>query len=492
MAHLRQQYVALSLIGLGLLALFGALVAEFPLLHYFPGPGVTIGFDEIFGHNWVHGSLWYAGIFSAAFLLLAVAALLAPRRPTRGALALIFGFPVLFAATLIYMYPAMAMDVIHYYAEARTLWIYHMNSITVPVSAHLFIVGMSWPQSGSPYGPFWQILTGPSTLLAGDHWAWGVLGMKLIAAIAYLASAWLIYLTVRRLWPRRALFAVVLFAWNPFVAFRAVGNGHNDIVTVAFVLLAIYCVVSERWYWVFPALAAATMIKYVPIMLAPLFVISIVQLARERQNRRILIESGAGLIAATIISLALFAVFWDGSATFDSLRLATQPITSTPLVLATWLTGRVGSGHEMAIANLIVRLAFAGIYSAVLFSSRPRPERLISGCILIFFAYLVIATPWFRPWYFLWFVPLTVLQPSRWYVALGIIASFTVNFADLVEHYRVHLGWLQGHELGLIAAPVIVQFLLPCLVLVAALLLTRSPDLRAQAQDLPRGCPARA
>lgn len=472
------ELAAFALIGCGLLALFGSLVARFPLLHYFPGPGVTIGFDEIFGKDWLQGSWWWLSVFTGGFCLLGAACLLVPCRPSRSALAVVFGFPALFAAALIYMYPAAAIDVIHYYAAARTLWVYHQNPMAVPVNAHRFIVGVSFADRASPYGPLWQVLTGPTTVLAGNHWTWGVLGLKLIAAIAYLACAWLIYLIMRRLRPQRALLAVVLFAWNPFVAFRAVGNGHNDIFLVAFLLLAIYCIVSERWLWVFPALAASVLVKYVSLLLGPLFAIYILQLAYQRRDRRILVQSAVGAALAGLMSLALIALFWDQQAFLHSARLALEPITSSPLVLSIWLTGKVAAGSELSVAVNLLRAAFAGVYLLVLLKSRPNPERLISGCILILFAYLVLPTVWFRPWYFLWFVPLTVLQPSRWYVALGLAASYVGSMVDLVEHYRVHMAWLVPHELALVAAPVVVQFLLPCLLLIAALILTHSPDLR--------------
>ncbi|MGI8553480.1 MAG: glycosyltransferase family 39 protein [Dehalococcoidia bacterium] len=464
--------------GLALLALFGSLVARFPLLHYFPGPGVTISFYEIFGRDWVQGSWWYITTFTAAFLLLGGAALAVPKQNCRRTVALTFALPVLFASTLAYMYPITAMDVIHYYAESRILWVYHQNPLTVPVMAHPFIVGVSFPDVASPYGPLWQILTGPTTLLAGKHWAWGVLGLKLVAGLAYLVCAWIIYLIVRRLRPERALTAVVLFAWNPFIVFRVAGNGHNDISMVVFILLAIYCVVSERWRWIFPTLAASVLIKYISLLLAPLFFLYLLQLARQRRDRSILVQSAVGLLIAGLLSLSLFAIFWAGTDTFTALQRTSQPLTSTPLVFAAWLTGKVRPGSELASANWFLRVAFAALYCQILLFSRPRPERLISGCVFIFVGYVFLVTPWFRPWYFLWFVPLTVLQPSRWYLAFGLVSSLTVNLAEQAEYYRTRLDWFPQNNLALISAPVIVQFLLPALLLLVSLLITRSPDLR--------------
>ena len=488
-ADTTRDLAAFGLVGLALLALFCGFVARFPLLRYFPGPGVTISFYEIFGKDWVQGVWWYVSAFCAAFLLLGAAALLSPRRPTRSAIALVFGIPALISLALIYMYPATAMDVIHYYAAARTLWIYGQNPMLVPVDAHPFIVGVSFPDRASPYGPLWQIITGPTTVLAGNHWAWGVLGMKLIGAIAFLGTAWLVYAIVRRLHPGRALFATVLFAFNPFILFRAVGNGHNDIVMVAFMLLAIYFLVSEQWLWVFPALAASVLVKYISLLLGPPILLYLFLQWRARGDRRILQDSVASMLLAGGFTLVLVAPFWSPQAFLHSADLALQAITSTPLVLAVWLQDKVPPGTALDTATWITRVIFAAIYVLLLLVCRPRPERLISCCILILFAYATVATTWFRPWYFLWFVPLTVLPPSRWWVAFGIVSSFMVNLAEMVEYYRSNMAWLTPHELALIAAPVVVQFLLPTIVLVVALILTRSPDLRQVDTAVVSGLP---
>ena len=55
----------------------------------------------------------------------------------------------------------------------------------------------------------------------------------------------------------------LLFGWSPFVVFRAVGNGHNDIVMMAFALgLRLYVAMQGRWRWAMPLLALSILVKF--------------------------------------------------------------------------------------------------------------------------------------------------------------------------------------------------------------------------------------
>jgi hypothetical protein len=470
----------LVLAGVVLLCIFGSIVARFPLLHYFPGNGIQTGFDVIFGDDWVQGSWWYFTTFSAAFALFGLAYLLIPRRLDRTTLALIFGFAALFSLLLIYMYPATAIDIFHYYAAARVLWVYHQNPMAVPVGAHPFIIGISFEDRASPYGPLWQLLTGPTTVLAGNHWTMGLLGLKLVAAAGFLGSGWIVYLIARHLSPERALTAAFLFCWNPFILFRVVGNGHNDIWMVLFILLSIYCAIRGHWIWILPALAASVLVKYTSLLIGPPLALYVIEVARSRRDWRPVLETAVGGVAALLMAIAVTLPFWNEAAFLRSAALAMEAITSTPLLLAAWLSGRVAAGSELADATQITRVLFAVLYVLLLATIRPRPERLLAVSTLALFAYLAVATVWFRPWYCLWFIPLAALLPGRWYLAFGIASSYLVNFAELVEHYRSNLAWLAPHFLGIIAAPVVVQFLVPALVALAALLVTRSVEFHAE------------
>ena len=54
-----------------------------------------------------------------------------------------------------------------------------------------------------------------------------------------LGALWLVNYLAGELYPARRLRIVVLFGWSPLLLFESVGNGHNDIVMMVFVLGAL-------------------------------------------------------------------------------------------------------------------------------------------------------------------------------------------------------------------------------------------------------------
>ena len=62
---------------------------------------------------------------------------------------------------------------------------------------------------------------------------------------------------------------VLLYAWHPLPVWEIAGSGHVDAAVVTFVSLALAAAVSGRRLWSAVALAAATLVKFFPLVLAP-------------------------------------------------------------------------------------------------------------------------------------------------------------------------------------------------------------------------------
>lgn len=465
--------------GLLLVLLDLLLVRRFPLFHALPPPGTdsgTAGVRAIFGSEWPHTVRWYVVVVSLQFLLYAVA-LLAVRQlsgPRGWLMAVVFGPPVLFAGVLLFLYPVMAVDLFHYLAAARIFWVWGDNPLVVPHGTYPFPMALNYTDLPSPYGPLWTLLTFPAGLLSrmdGEDLRPGLLGLKLVAAAAYVACAWLIYATLRQLAPARALLGVVAFAWNPFVVFRVVGNGHNELAMLVFVLLAAYLVTTERWVWVMPALAAAVLVKYIPLLLVPPLLVSVIRLCRTRGDWRPLRGVVVGTCFAAVASVIVWLPFWHGPETFaicDELDRM-YAFTSTPGVLAYHLAAWFDPDDPGARARHLTALAFGTLYIGLLWRVRGAPEGLFAVWYLSCFAALVVALPIVRPWYFLWFVTVGALLPGRGYLVLGAIASASASVVDLVERFVSTIPWVQDTLGRMLLAPVVVQFL-PAVVCLLVLL----------------------
>jgi hypothetical protein len=62
---------------------------------------------------------------------------------------------------------------------------------------------------------------------------------------------------------------VLIYAWNPMPVWEFAGNGHVDAIAVCFIALALLAACGQRSGWSAAALAAASLTKFLPVVLAP-------------------------------------------------------------------------------------------------------------------------------------------------------------------------------------------------------------------------------
>ena len=460
--------------GIGLTALYAAAATRLALARYFPGPGASLAFTHMLGPDWRWASVQYAAavVLACALYGVALAAVWPGRRPLPAAL--LYGFPALFAVALLWMYPPTAVDMFHYQADARTLWVHGDNPLTVPPSAHPYPIRISWQHQPSPYGPFWSLLTFGPALLPGDDYLAGLVLFKALAAAFYLGCARLVYRLTARLRPGRESAAVLLFAWNPFVVLRTVGNGHNDLVMMFFALLALDLARRRVWLAVFPLLALSVLVKYATALLGPL-VLWYAWSQTPGTARDRLRALAPGLAAAVLLTVVCYAPFWAGRATFATGmgEANTKMITSTPLLLKAQLELSTGLPDPAAAARALSRLLFLGLYLPLVWQARRDFTRLVTCSFTALFLYLV-ASVWFRPWYMLWPLTLAALLPGTWFTPLLLAISCCASFPDLVEQYGRNWRWLRADPGRTLAAPIVVAFLPPLLVWLAGLAAFRS------------------
>lgn len=443
---------------------------------YFPGPGVTVHFTDALGSDWrAAGEIVAVIVLAFALFGQALAAVWGPRGAAIPRVVL-FGFPVLFTLALMWMYPLWSFDLFHYQADARTFWVYGDNPLTVPPSAHPYPIDIVWADRPSPYGPVWSLLTFAPTLAAGDHYLAGLLAFKLLIAVFFFGCAWLIYGLAARVRPGWEAAAVVLFAWNPFVLFRTIGNGQNDVVMVFFLLLALWRTRERDWLFVFPALALSVLVKYVTALLVPTFLLYVWWQTPGTARAR-LRALAPGLSAAVLIAVLTYAPFWAGWATFDTvLWQARSMTTASAQWLLQWRLGPALRTHPELVrdqAGIITRLVFLALYLPLLWQARRDFVRLLACTVNLLFWYLIVGIGWFMPWYLIWPVAVAAVLTGTWFTPLLVAMSFSGCFLELVQGYQQNWEWLRNWW-RMVAAPVMVTVWPPLVVWYFGLLVFRS------------------
>jgi len=483
----RERPIVLVTLGAVSTAVYVSLTSAMSLDEFFPGPGKTLDFQFMLGEDWQANTVRLYGSFGALFLLWGGAlVLVAGTRATRTMWAVVVLGALGFVAVLAPMYPPFAVDFFHYLGEGRVLWVEGENPLTAGPGRY-FPIGMSYGGEPAAYGPLWYWLLGPPVLAGGDDFPRSLLLLKLWMAAWLAVSTLLAVLIARRLSPGRELLVAVAIAWNPFVAWRVLGNGHNDMVMMAFVLAAVWAAVSGRWRWLLPALAASILVKYVSLLLLPAFALFLWRRPRqellagrgELAQYRWQLAQGA-VVAVWLVALA-FLPLWEGVAVFDQVREQSGRLwTSTPRLISHFLED--GAGWERGAADeLALRIgsvAFLVVAVLLLWRQRAGQVGLVAAAIGVLLAYSLLGIGWFRPWYFLWLVPLMAVLPGRWWLALLVVTSVAGLAPDVAEKYAVRIGLFSGVFFALPA--ILLQFVPPAAVWVAGLWRTRSTTLGAE------------
>jgi hypothetical protein len=401
----------------------------------------------------------------------------APRQASGVYFAVLVLFALLFNATLLFMHPVGAADLFDQIFRGRILGHYGANPFTTPPASfpddplRAWVGG--WAGTGSPYGPTWEYLAGATSWLAGnDLWA-NVILFKTLVIGAYGITAGLLWATLRRVRPEWAARGLLLFAWNPLVVFETAGNGHNDMVMIAWLVAALYLLArGGRWAVFAPAaMMAAALVKFVPgLLILPL----LAALWYDGQHRPVppslprrdvarllgwarFRRAGTAAALAGILAIALYAPLWQGPATVGALARTDLFTASLPRVAVDFLVERLtpANAADDTIAQLTktaegwVRGLALGLmlgltvvqalrvrWTALDGGSRSAILGVTFGAIYeILFVYLMFATLWFQPWYLQWLIAVTPLTCSTtrvnrtlWFAAGGIANYFVWDF----------------------------------------------------------------
>jgi alpha-1,6-mannosyltransferase len=94
-----------------------------------------------------------------------------------------------------------------------------------------------------------------------------VLAVKLVFVAIEAVGVWALLFILRAAgMPRER---ILLYAWHPLPVWEIAGSGHVDGAVVGFVALGLAAAIGGRRAWSGAALAAATLVKFLPLVLAP-------------------------------------------------------------------------------------------------------------------------------------------------------------------------------------------------------------------------------
>jgi hypothetical protein len=239
--------------------------------------------------------------------------------------------------------------------------------------------------------------------------------LKGLSVVAFLSAAWLVERLLLELRPGAALEGLYFFAWNPLVLLMTVGDGHNDIVLVALVLLALWLLLRERWAFSLAVLALSVWVKYVSLVLVPLFGLYLWRMLVRRQGSGPLRPFISGGLAAVSVSLLVVAPLCPPEALAGIAERLLHPL-NWHLDSGRLPTLILGTGLCLyCLTYLLIAMRFwrgSGSF-----------QQLANTSFMALLLVFILGAARSQPWHLLWPAAVAGLSDNRW--ARGVVLGFS-------------------------------------------------------------------
>jgi hypothetical protein len=373
---------------------------------------------------------------------------------------------------------------------------------------------IGWPDEPTVYGPVWLVISTTffniGNSLVGTFSA-QLLWLRILADLAHLANAWLVWsiaglffaarpgtrppvlhltdtrrvhlpgtrlrppsvtpvATHRNAFALRAA-ALLFYIWNPLLMIEFAGSGHNDVVMLTFVLLAIWLHLKGRWPLAASALALAVLVKLPALLLLPGYVWYLFWRDYNAAPTRPLLHRGAAALArplqalgiALLTGVVLYLPFWEGWRTLlppltgPANRLFVHTLAydiwwNGPPVLANVLGVTSGRADFMqgvrdffdTNLHLVFNIVLGITAIALTWGARTFRRLLVLWGWLMLAAAMLQA--WYWPWYASWSIAVAAIAPSRRLRVTTMVLAISsllvyVEEQVLAQHFRVFLDW---------------------------------------------------
>lgn len=362
----------------------------------------------------------------------------------------ILGFGLLCSLILIGLYPITALDVVLYVVRARLWALYDASPMmTLPMNfpqdPFITLAG-EYAKQPSPYGPAWELVAQIPMQLGITSIAGGVIAMKVISLLSYLATGLLIGWHGRQdssKYDVSGATALAFFALNPLVLLQVIGNGHNDMLMLCLMLLGLILWQRDQWIWATVALTLATLIKVTGLILLPLFGMAVLVASPNWKDR---LTRGLGMVLIFgVTTLSAYRLTGPFPEVFEGVqyaalgRLGYSPAYAIRVILREIFPGNtpVINLPEPSLRNLFI------LYYAYLLIKLARKEMtLLEAGFMAYFAQLILGST-FRIWYPLWLIPFAALNLNSLTYWRTFLFSITAELSIL--SYYILWRWFLRH-----------------------------------------------
>ncbi len=280
--------------------------------------------DEVFAARRSQLAARHPALQSAAWLVIAAAycVLLLRIRTTHSLrLRVLLGLAGLFSVPLLLVPNLLSGDIYSYISFGRIAAVYGANPFidpptTFPLDPYFHLIG--WSNVPSVYGPTWIYLSMVVTALVEatlPHVATYVMAYKLLAFGLHLLNGVLLWRILTYWRPEQRSWGTALYLLNPLALTEFASNGHNDVLMITLILVAILLHLRGYWPAAVAALSLAVLTKWIALPLVGLYGIMLLWQGRN-WRQRVRYTLGSLAVFATLC-VVLYAPYWEASGGWD-------------------------------------------------------------------------------------------------------------------------------------------------------------------------------
>ena len=297
-----------------------------------------------------------------------------------------------------------------------------------------------WANTTVVYGPVSQVIFKIFTQISNKKIDICLLVFKLVNSVIHILNCYLIYVL-----SKKKIFSLI-YGLNPLILIEFIGNAHNDIILVLFVLLAIYFILKKNnlKLSIF-FLALATGMKYFSILLLP-FLIMYYYRKNKKIKNRILLCIRYGIIFLFLIILEYAFYFKDFSIL---LGIITQTSKYSKSIYSAIL---LKNEELMILLRTIVMCLFLVYYIKtfieMLIEDKIKWRNIIKEYNNILFLALLMLTT-FQQWYLIWLFP-TLIWEKRKKINNLVAITIITELANTIYMYKSECYIYDGIFIGII------------------------------------------
>lgn len=324
----------------------------------------------------------------------------------------IFLFVIIISFIFMMILPYLSSDIFYYMGDGWLLSKYKQNPYYVSV-AELQAQGINdeilnntgyWKETTSVYGPLWSIIAAFLVSLSFGNVTISLFIFKFASFLVHILNCYLIYKITK------SHKYILLYGLNPLILLEFLGNVHNDIYLLLFMLIALYFLIRKKnIYLGMLFLALSISIKYSTALIVPFILIYCFR--NKTIPKRILccMISGLSIVASVIL---LYMPFFRDFTIFTNMLVQGKRFSQS--IQAFLLTS---ARDIFNVVNKIALPTFMIMYICLLitlvFKRKVSFKELMKKYNFIMLIFIFVVLTNFQKWYILWLIP-TIIWQSKY------------------------------------------------------------------------------